>query len=165
MVALRVRAPLRGGQTHFGQFGLLLFQALFPPLDPAVLEPDFHLEITESWNYYIWKGHGVQLLTWHCRVQHCTVSPGATPTWFWAPSRMVTPPVPFHTPTPTWLLHGPLGSGSVQSIPDKRENCSLPPRSWTCHSWRSPALRGTQVPGSWTATLCLSFPTCDPPPF
>lgn len=36
-----------------------------------------------------------------------------------------------------WLLHGPLGSGSVQSIPDKMENCS-----------QQLDLPGTQIPGS-----------------
>lgn len=43
-VALRSGTLGRSGQSQFGQFGLLLLQTLFAPLDASVLEPDFDLE-------------------------------------------------------------------------------------------------------------------------
>lgn len=42
-VALRSGTLGRSGQAQFGQFGLLLLQTLFAPLDASVLEPDFDL--------------------------------------------------------------------------------------------------------------------------
>lgn len=48
LIAL-ISVPLRSGafrwssQAQFGQFGLLLFQTLFAPLDASVLKPDFDL--------------------------------------------------------------------------------------------------------------------------
>lgn len=53
LVAL-ISVPLRSGafwwsgQAQFGQFGLLLFQTLFAPLDASVLEPNFDLEKEED---------------------------------------------------------------------------------------------------------------------
>lgn len=42
-VALRSGTFGWGSQAQFGQFGLLLLQTLFAPLDASVLEPDFDL--------------------------------------------------------------------------------------------------------------------------
>lgn len=42
-VALRSGTFRRSSQAQFGQFGLLLLQTLFAPLDASVLEPDFDL--------------------------------------------------------------------------------------------------------------------------
>lgn len=47
-VALRSGTLGRGGQAQFGQFGLLLLQTLFAPLDASVLEPDFDLRAREN---------------------------------------------------------------------------------------------------------------------
>lgn len=43
-VALRSGTLRRSRQAQFGQFGLLLLQTLFAPLDASILEPDFDLE-------------------------------------------------------------------------------------------------------------------------
>lgn len=43
-VALRSGTLRRSCQAQFGQFGLLLLQTLFAPLNASVLEPDFDLE-------------------------------------------------------------------------------------------------------------------------
>lgn len=47
-VALRPGTFGRGRQAQFGQFGLLLLQTLFAPLDASVLEPDFDLSTGNS---------------------------------------------------------------------------------------------------------------------
>lgn len=46
-VALGPGALGRRRQAQFGQFGLLLLQTLFAPLDASVLEPDFDLSTRE----------------------------------------------------------------------------------------------------------------------
>lgn len=62
LVALWPGALWGGRQTQLGQFGLLLLQALFAPLDASILEPNFDLRrrkksgwLEEAWG---WGGGG-----------------------------------------------------------------------------------------------------------